>query len=185
MTLRETEAPKNSRGTLRTITCCLSLTECWLSPSSELGSDGEPREQPTMPTRAFASAHPARRCLGLGGGSGGGGRSHRIGRVQRQTCWLITELLLSIPHSAELSRSSGAEAVSFSRAGGVNRIFCALIEPFNVICWFISNPRNLFWASFDGYLCAVNAQTKERTEPSTFQQIQRKSSPKAQPWHSW
>lgn len=72
-------------------------------------------------------------CLGLGGGSGGCGQSHRIGRVQRQTCWLITEQLLSILHGAELSRASGAETAS---AVGVifSPQFDCRAEPLKVTC---------------------------------------------------
>lgn len=125
MTLKVTEAPKNRQETLRPVTCCLSLTEPCLTPSWVII-----RRRITGAAHAadarHASAHPVRRCLGLGGGSGGCGRSHRIGRVQRQTCWLITEQLLSILHGAELSTVSGAETTSIQRAAGTNQIFFKL-----------------------------------------------------------
>lgn len=106
MSLRETEAPKRPGETHARHVLFSSP-----SPSPHIL-----RRRITASRAVWARSESGGAWDWVEGGSGGGGRSHGIGRVQRQTCWLITELLLSVHLDAELSGASGAETVKLSDA---------------------------------------------------------------------
>lgn len=106
MSLRKTEAPKRPGETDARHVLFSSP-----SPSPHIL-----RRRITASRAVWARSESGGAWDWVEGGSGGGGRSHGIGRVQRQTCWLITELLLSVHLDAELSGASGAETVKLSDA---------------------------------------------------------------------
>lgn len=183
MTLRDTEAPTQPGGHWGSsrVVC---VRPGALSDSVVSYNQTTNRGVPRVPGSRRAprkSAHPIRRCLGLGGGSGGCGRSLGIGRVHRQTCWLIN-------WAAPLQRS---------RRGAVQGLWC----------WTCQLPRRR-WNHLVQFVCSARAFSKiyplawqlqtsglsftwrisirRHRSPRSAPSLQLLSpKPEAQPWLSW